>query len=74
MRDNAVTTGDWQRIPSRGYLQGLSRSYIFGLIKAGKIKTANIVQPGCVKGVRLLYMPSLTAFIERHIDEPRKAG
>jgi hypothetical protein len=60
----------WIRLPSRGreMRTGLTRGYIYGLIKDGKIKSSSIRQPGRLKGVRLVWLPSLLEFIERHAE------
>jgi len=61
----------WVRIPSRGreLHTGLSRAYLFQLVREGKIKSASLKKPGCMVGVRLLWLPSLFEFIERHAVE-----
>jgi len=66
-----VGTERWIRIPSKGVepTTGLHRSFIYELVKAGSIRTASIKKPGALKGVRLVWLPSLLAFIERHVEE-----
>ena len=56
----------WDRFPSRGYYYGLSRPYWYQQIRAGTIKTALIRQPGRVRGIRLVWRPSVLAFIEQY--------
>jgi hypothetical protein len=56
---------DWVRLPKPGhYLCGLGRTYLFQLTKRGKIKSVALREPGKARGVRLLYKPSILAFIE----------
>ena len=61
----------WVRVPTEGRepTSGLHRSFIYELISARKIKTASIKKPGALKGVRLIWLPSLMAFIERHVED-----
>ena len=51
----------WVRLPSRGTEPntGLTRGFLYQLINAGKIKTASLKRPGSLKGVRLIWLPSL---------------
>lgn len=58
----------WIRIPARGQEPntGLSRAFIYGLIRRGLIKSACLKRPGCLRGVRTVYLPSLWAFLEKH--------
>ena len=62
---------EWSRIPPTGKtLEGLFRSQLFALVKAGKIKTAAIKAPGQTRtGQRLIHIPSLRAYIESHVEE-----
>jgi hypothetical protein len=57
----------WVRIPSKGYCpwSGLSRSHIFNLISEGKVRSSNLKKPGNMRGVRLVWLPSLYEYIER---------
>jgi hypothetical protein len=47
----------WDRLPGKGYYFGLSRPYVYQLIK----------QPGKLRGMRLVWRPSVLAFIEKHV-------
>ncbi len=69
------TAGEWARIPKTGQaLEGLYRSQIFALVRAGAIKSAAIKQPGQVRaGARLIHVPSLRAWIEKQIDTEGEA-
>lgn len=62
----------WIRLPVRGYCPhtGLSRAHYYRWITAGKIKSANLRQPGHLRGVRVVWLPSVLAEIERHVDQP----
>lgn len=56
------------RLPRPGQresLTGLTRTAIFGLLKAGKVRSVSLKQPGCKRGVRLVDAASLVAAIER---------
>ena len=54
----------WDRFPSRGYYYGCSRPFWYQQMREGKIRTALIKQPGRVRGIRLVWRPSVLAFIE----------
>jgi hypothetical protein len=68
--NESVGKDRWVRIPAKGIEPntGLHRSYIYELISAGSIRTASIRKPGALKGVRLVWLPSLLAFVERHVE------
>ena len=56
------------RLPRPGErdpLCGLTRTHLFGLIKAGKVRSVALKQEGCRRGVRLIDAASLVAAIER---------
>ena len=63
--NNAV----WDRLPNREYYYGCSRAFWYQQIKAGTIRTALIKQPGRIRGMRLVWRPSVLAFIERYAVE-----
>ncbi len=71
MPANKITNGtgneQWDRLPTRGYYFGLSRPFVYGLMREGKIKTALIRHPGKCRGIRLIWRPSVLAFIEKHV-------
>ena len=71
MNANAIVNGAgnevWDRLPGRGYYLGLSRPYVYQLIREGKVKTALIRQPGKLRGMRLVWRPSVLSFIEKHV-------
>ena len=62
-------TGDaqWDRLPNKGYYLGMSRPYIYQLMHRGVVKTALIKQPGRVRGIRLVWRPSVLAYIESNV-------
>ena len=59
----------WIRLPNRGRCPdtGLSRPYFYILINAGAIKSAVLRRPGCTTGIRLVWLPSVLEYIERHV-------
>lgn len=61
----------WIRIPREGRCSetGLTRAHYYQLIKSGVIKSACIKQPGKLTGVRLVWLPSVLEFIERHVEK-----
>lgn len=61
-----LQSGQWVRMPKpKGRLLGLSRTTLLELAERQEIKIANIRKPGSVKGIRLVWMPSLREFLER---------
>jgi hypothetical protein len=63
-----VVQPEWLRLPDAIRFSGLSRSYLYGLIAEGVLKSACIRKRGNTRGVRLISTADLTAFIERHIE------
>ena len=63
----------WIRLPTTGRDPdtGLTRPFYYGLIAKGEIKSAVLRRPGCTTGVRLVWLPSVLEYIERHVE---KAG
>lgn len=60
----------WVRLPTNAgeRLQGLSRATIYNLINDGVIKSASLKQPGKLTGIRVIWLPSLLEYIERHVE------
>jgi hypothetical protein len=55
----------WGRMPKpKERYQGLSRTTLLELSHAGLIQTVVIRKPGAVKGIRLIFLPSLFAYLE----------
>ena len=46
----------------------IGRTNIFALIKAGRIRSVNLRQPGRAKGRRLIHVPSLRAYLLAHAE------
>ena len=64
----------WARMPKpKGRLNGLSRTTLLELSNAGLIRTVAIRKPGAVKGIRLVYLPSLYAYLDSLSAEPTQA-
>ena len=55
----------WVRLPGKGYYFGLSRPYVYQLMREGLVKTALIKHPGKCRGIRLVWRPSVLEYIER---------
>lgn len=56
----------WLRIPDAVRFSGISRSKLYELTKAGRIRSASIRDAGQSKGTRLIERASLFGFIEAH--------
>ena len=66
------STVDWVRMPKpKERLCGLSRTTLGELIESGDLKSAVIRKPGSQKGIRLIYLPSLAAYLETCVEEPK---
>lgn len=57
----------WIRLPTRGRCPytGLSRAAYYELIQANRIRTANLKKPGALRGMRLVWLPSIMAYLDR---------
>ena len=57
----------WIRLPTRGRCPhtGLSRAAYYELIKASRIRTANLKRPGALRGTRLVWLPSIMTYLDR---------
>ena len=55
------------RLPTRGRCPhtGLSRAAYYELIKASRIRTANLKRPGALRGTRLVWLPSIMTYLDR---------
>ena len=58
----------WLRVPQAVQLTGLSRSKIYELLAAKRIRSASLRDPGQKHATRLIDRASLLAFIEAHVD------
>lgn len=70
MKEIASTSTDpvWLRVPQAVQLTGLSRSKVYELVAAGRIKSASLRDAGQKHATRLIERASLLAFIESHVD------
>jgi hypothetical protein len=65
-----LQTEEWGRLPKpKDRLFGLSRTTLLELSSAGLIRTVALRKPGAIKGVRLVYLPSLRAYLEKLASE-----
>ena len=57
----------WIRLPTRGHCPhtGLSRAFYYELIKDNRIRTASLKKPGALRGTRLVWLPSVMAYLDR---------
>lgn len=74
-----ISNERWIRMPKKGYCDwcGLSRSHLFGLISEGKVRSVSLKKPGNMRGVRLVWLPSVFEYIEQEGElcgpEPKSA-
>ncbi len=64
---NETYPAKWIRLPTRGRCPhtGLSRAAYYELIKANRIRTANLKRPGALRGTRLVWLPSIMTYLDR---------
>jgi hypothetical protein len=60
---------EWIRVPEAVRVSGISRSSLYELIAAGKIKSFSNRQRGAVRGIRLISYDSLMAYLEKAYQE-----
>lgn len=58
----------WIRVPQAVQLTNLSRSKLYELLAAKRIRSASLRDPGQKQATRLIDRESLLAFIEAHVD------
>ena len=63
-----ITAPRWLTIESASSYSGFSKSTVQNYIKAGLIRSSNVVAPGNSRGRRLIDRESLDAFIEAGVD------
>lgn len=70
---NGAYPNIWIGLPKTGPEphSGMSRPAIYEVIRAGKVKSACIRKPGNLTGKRLVWLPSLLAYIEGHVQTPQ---
>jgi hypothetical protein len=67
-----LLTEEWVRLPKpQERLEGLSRTTILELHAQGDVKIAAIRKAGSQKAIRLVHIPSLKAYLETCVEEPR---
>ncbi len=59
----------WIRLPTKGRCPhtGLTRATFYELINAGAIRSASLKKKGRIKGIRLVWLPSVLGYIDRHV-------
>jgi len=50
--------------PRRKFI-GMGRTFLEGLGDAGLIEVIRVQRPGCTRGVKLIYLPSLFSYLDR---------
>ncbi len=59
---------EWVRLPkprTRCKISGLSRTTLVELIDRREIRSITLRQPGATRGIRLFFLPSLHAYLQR---------
>jgi hypothetical protein len=52
----------WLRLPAAQKQFGVSRSWLYNAINGKLIQSKAIRRPGCTKGIRVVYAPSIARF------------
>lgn len=76
-RPTAAALPCYVRMPLPGCpcpITGLRRGALYALASQGKIKTCTIRKKNSLRGVRLVSVSSLIAFVESCADEPSSAS
>jgi len=55
---------EWVRVPDAVHYCGISRSLIYELIGSGQILSKSLRKPGHIRGIRLISVASLDAFLK----------
>ncbi len=65
--NNFPLAQDWARLPKpKTRFFGLSRTTLLELCESGAIKSTVLRKRHALRGIRLLYLPSLYAFLEKN--------
>lgn len=64
LEDCQAMRPEWLRIPGACRVSGLSRTQIFAGIAAGQVESRHLKRPGAKKGIRLIRLSSLLAYID----------
>lgn len=59
----------WKRLKFACDVTGLKRSWFYPKIKEGRIRSAVLRDDGKARGIRMIHMPSLKAYIEGNLVE-----
>jgi hypothetical protein len=63
-----LQTLDWNRLPKPGQrVMGMTRTTLLEIVQDPEsgVRSAVIRKPGRIRGIRLIYMPSLFAYLNR---------
>lgn len=66
--ETRTTRPDWARPEDAARLFSLSRSLVYELISDGTVRSASLRRKGAVRGVRLVSVPALEAYISAAAD------
>jgi hypothetical protein len=64
-----LQTSDWLAVGQTVKTYPIGRTSLFGLIRRGCVKSAVLRSPGSLKGRRLIYAPSVDAYLHQLADE-----
>ena len=64
LEDIQAMRPEWLRIPAACRISGLSRTQIFYALASKAIESRHLKRPGAKKGIRLIRLSSLLAYID----------
>ena len=70
--EKSYQTLDWVRVSRACSMSDIGRSTMYENfdISGGAIETASIRKPGATRGIRLVNVPSLIAWLNSHAEQP----
>lgn len=66
---------EWGRLPKpKSRFWGLSRTTILEMVQRGEVRSAVIKKRGAIRGIRLIYLPSLREALNRLAGQGTEGG
>lgn len=64
----------WKRVNLACDITGLTRAWLYPRMKDGRIRTGVLKDDDKGRGIRMVHMPSLKAYIENNLEETVPTG
>jgi hypothetical protein len=65
---------EWVKVKEACRICGINRSKLYELIGAKRFRSFTLKEPGTKKGIRLIHLPALLAFIEEQATAYERAS